>query len=196
MQSLLRSLMIGLALVWAGPSAFAQPLSFGQIEGPAVVVLNQERLFSASQLGQRIRDELEAASTALARENRDLEAELLQEERALTDQRATMSAEEFRPLAEEFDARVEEIRQTQTERLRQLNAMADAAQQLFIELTTPVLQELLSERGATAVLDSRAVIYVIEGADITDAALARIDAELGDGGTEPILDRLGAVSPP
>ena len=190
MRRFIQTATFGLAICLAGPSALAQPLSFGQIDGPEIVVLDQERLFSESLFGQRIQDELEAESAALARRNRELEAQLLQEERDLTERRAEMSAEDFAPLAAEFDARVEEIRETQSERLRRLNAQADRAQQLFIERTTPVMRDLLRERGASAVLDSRAVIYVVEGADLTDLALERIDAELGDGGAVPILELL------
>lgn len=182
--------LIGLALLIGASSAFAQPLSFGRVDGPAIVVLNQERLFADSLFGQRVQAEIEAASEELSRQNRELEAALLEEELALTEQRATMSEEEFRPLAEAFDARVEGIREAQAQLLRRLSAQADAAQQLFVELTTPILRGLLRDIGASAVLDSRAVLYVADGGDVTEQALARIDAELGDGGEEPILDRL------
>ena len=37
----------------------------------------QERLFQESRFGQRLQDEIDAASAALARENREIEAELL-----------------------------------------------------------------------------------------------------------------------
>lgn len=190
MMRIIPHVLVGLALSVAGPSAVAQPLSFGQVDGPEIVILNQERLFSESLFGQRIQEEIAAASAALAQQNRELEAQLLEEERDLTEQRAEMSAEEFAPLAEQFDARVEEIREMQSERLRQLNAQADRAQQLFIERTTPVMRDFLADRGASAVLDARAVIYVVEGADITELALDRIDEELGDGGDLPILELL------
>lgn len=186
---LIPAILAALSL-WAALPAFAQPLSFGQIEGPPVVTLNQERLFQESRFGQRLQDEIDAASAALARENREIEAELLQEERRLTTRRAELSSEEFRPLADEFDARVESIRDEQSERLRRLTAQAEAARRYFIQATTPVLVELLQDRGAAAVLDSRAVIYSVDGIDITDLALERIDAEIGDGGAGPILNLL------
>lgn len=185
-----------LALAMTGGGAGAQPLSFGTIDGPPVVVLNQDRLFSESLYGQRVQAELETASTDLAQENRDIEARLLEEEQQLTQQRSEMSAEEFQPLADAFDVRVEDIRTTQDERLRELNALADAAERRFVQLTTPILRDLLRDQGAAAVLDSRAVIYLAEGADITDRALARINRELGDGGEQPILDQLRADTAP
>ncbi len=187
---IIATLCLGFAVT--GGAAQAQPFSLGVIDGPPVVVLNQERLFSGSLWGQRVQSELESASSDLVQQNRAIEAQLLDEEQQLTQQRSEMTAEEFQPLADAFDARVEEIRATQDERLRELNALADAAQRRFLQLTTPVLRDLLSERGAAAVLDSRAVIYLADGADITDAALARIDQAIGEGGEEPILDQLRA----
>jgi Skp family chaperone for outer membrane proteins len=187
--------LVGISLM-APLSGLAQPLSFGQIEGPAVVMLSQERLFSESLFGQRVQAEIEAASTALARENRQIEAALLEEELRLTARRAEMSAEEFRPLGDEFDTRVEAIRSEQGERLRRLTVQADAARRFFVQTTTPILVALLQERGAAAVLDSRAVIYSVDGIDITDLALERINAELGDGGEGPIFDQLGTAAEP
>lgn len=186
--------LAGLGLL-AGFPGLAQPLSFGQIQGPPVVMLSQERLFSESLFGQRVQAEIEAASGALARENREIEAALLEEELQLTAQRAEMTAEEFRPLGDEFDARVEEIRAEQGELLRRLTVQADAARRFFVQATTPILVDLLRERGAAAVLDSRAVIYSVDGIDITDLALERIDSELGDGGEGAILDRIGTDPP-
>jgi len=179
--------LVGVSLM-AASSGGAQPLSFGQVEGPAVVMLSQERLFSESLFGQRVQAEIEAATNALARENRQIEAALLEEEQQLTETRAGMSAEEFRPLGDEFDARVEAIRTEQNDRLRRLTSQADAARRFFVQATTPILVNLLRERGAAAVLDSRAVIYSVDGIDITDLALERIDAELGDGGEGAILN--------
>ena len=40
---------------------------------------------------------------------------------------------------------------------------------------------MLSERQALVVMDRRAVIAASDAADITDAAIARVDAEIGDG---------------
>lgn len=182
--------LFGLALMFGASAVSAQPLSFGRVDGPAVVILNQERLFAESQFGQRVQQELETASTDLSRQNRELEASLLQEEQSLTEQRATMSEEEFRPLATEFDTRVEEIRRVQAERLRRLTELADGAQQLFIDLTTPILGAMLRDIGASAVLDSRAVIYVADGGDVTDLAIERVNAELGDGGDTPLIEQI------
>jgi Skp family chaperone for outer membrane proteins len=155
---------------------------------PGILVLNQERLLSQAAMGRRIQREVEAASRALAAENRAIEARLTEEELELTDLRPTLPAGEFAELADDFDARVEGIRRAQEAKARALQAQADAAQARFFELAFPVLLELVQDRGAQVLMDNRAVLLASEGVDITDAAIARVDAALGEGGTAPLID--------
>jgi Skp family chaperone for outer membrane proteins len=162
----------------------------------AIVVLNQERLLAASLYGQRIQREVEAAGAALAAENRRIEQQLTEEELRLTEQRATMSAEGFRPLAEDFDARVEGIRAAQEAKARALQAQAEAAQARFFELAFPILIELVQARGASVLMDNRAVLLSVEGADITDAAIDLINTRIGDGDDAPLIDLDGTAPGP
>lgn len=161
-----------------------------------IVVLNQERLLSQSLYGQRIQREVEAAGAALAAENRRIEAQLTEEELRLTEQRATMSAEDFRPLAGEFDIRVEGIRAAQEAKSRALQSQAEAAQAEFFERAFPLLIQVLRAREAAVLMDSRAVLLSVEGADITEAAIALIDAEIGEGPEAPLIDLDGTASRP
>ncbi len=154
----------------------------------AVLVLNQERLFSQSVFGQRVASELEAAARELSRENREIEQQLTEEELRLTELRPTTDVAEFRAMAEEFDIRVEAIRDAQEAKGRDLQAQAEAAQARFFDLVTPILLDLARGRGAAVVLDSRSVFLSAGAIDITNAAVERINAELGDGGTAPLID--------
>jgi Skp family chaperone for outer membrane proteins len=152
-----------------------------------ILVVNQERLIGQSLYGQRIQDELEAASAALSAENRRIEQRLTAEELDLTELRDTLPPEEFRALADEFDARVEDIRAAQEAKARELNEQADAAQTQFFERAAPLLLGIVRDRGAAVLMDSRAVLLSAERVDITEAAIAELDAELGDGGAEAII---------
>jgi Skp family chaperone for outer membrane proteins len=182
------------------PGILAQVQAQTQASGPSVttpiVVLNQEQLLSQSRYGQRIQREVEEAGAALSAENREIESQLVEEELALTEQRATMSTEEFRPLAEEFDIRVEGIRAAQEAKSRALQSQAEAAQARFFEQVFPILISLLRERGATVLMDNRAVLLSVEGADITEAAIALVDAELGEGPEGQLIDLDGTGGRP
>jgi Skp family chaperone for outer membrane proteins len=178
--------LLGGAMPVAAQSAPAEPAS-------AVLVLNQERLLSQSLYGQRIQREVEAAGAALTSENRRIEAQLTEEELALTERRALMSPEEFRPIAAEFDARVNGIRAAQEAKARALQQQAEAAQQAFFETVFPILIDILRARGGSVLMDSRVVLLSADGVDITDEALSLIDARLGEGGTEPLIDLDGTA---
>lgn len=182
--------VLGLGLLLLGLAVANPPVARAQDAAPAtpIVVVNQERLLAQSLYGQRIQREVEAAGAALAAENRQIETQLTEEELALTERRALMTPEAFRPVAEEFDDRVNGIRAAQEAKGRALQQQAEAAQQAFFETAYPILVEILRNRGAMVLMDSRAVLLAADGIDITDEAVALIDARLGDGGPEPLID--------
>lgn len=169
-------LAVGLAL-----TAPARGQDVRSVMRSPVVVLDQERLFAESAAGQALTDRIEAETAALAAENRRIETELTAEERDLTEQRATLSPEEFRALAEEFDSRVVAIRRAQDTKARALAKRRETAQQQFYRDALPVIAELVGERGAVAVLDRSVVLLSAEQIDITDAVIARIDAKTDTG---------------
>jgi len=153
-----------------------------------VVTLDQDRLFVESLYGRRVAEEIEAESAALAAENRQIEAELTAEERALTERRPSLPPEEFRALADAFDEKVESLRQQQDAKARELQRRSDVERRNFLARALPVLSRLVAERGALVILDDRAVLLAAESIDITDAAIARVDSVLGDGNAPPLRE--------
>ena len=172
------------AMVWGAVQAEAQP------RGP-VAVLDQDALFAESEFGRRTRAEVEAASNALAAENREIEAALAAEERDLTERRRTMEAGAFRELAAAFDRKVEGIRQAQDAKTRAIQQMSERARVLFLDRTRPLLVALADELGAAVVLDRRVVIVASDRVDITRQAIERLDEALGDGAA-----LMGSGAPP
>ncbi len=173
----------GLAQNEPAPLQAATPM----LQSSPVLTLDQERLFLASAYGARVMREIEAASRALAAENREIEAQLEAEEKDLTNRRATLTAAGFRPLADAFDAKVVDIRRVQDEKLATLNGRRDLERQVFYQAVAPVLGDLVREAGAVAILDARAVFLSADRIDITDEAIARIDQLLGAGPIAPVV---------
>lgn len=143
-----------------------------------VLTINQQAMFEQSAYGKASLVALETALRELQVENRKIEAALEAEERSLTARRETIPADEFRPLAEAFDAKVEQIRNAQDAKSNNLNLQRDQDRQRFFEAAVPVLAEFMREMGAVALLDQSAVILSLDRIDITDAAIARIDVRL------------------
>lgn len=172
-----------LALCLALPAAAP-----AQEAGTGIVIVDQERMFQQSLYGQRILQEIDRRSEALAAENREIESELVAEERALTGLRATLDTEEFRLRAATFDEKVTRIRASQDAKARALSRVQEEARQEFVRLVEPILSQLLDGIGASILLDRRVVLSARPEADITDRAIARIDDAIGPGDDLPQAD--------
>ena len=193
------------ALVLAGPAA-AQEAGAGSAEATApavleipqspILMLDRNRLLAETLFGKAVEAQFEADSQALIAENLRLEQALEAEERDLTDRRATLPADEFQALAAEFDRKTEAIRSAQDAKSRAITAKREEERQKFLQAAIPVLGDLMREAGAVAIFDSGLVILSLRGADITDEAIARIDAVLGDGrAVEAPPDDAGGEAP-
>lgn len=176
---LLASLVAAASLT--GGAASAQDL--GRVVSP-ILTLDREGLFAGTLYGQRVNRELAAATAAMAEETRNIEAALEEEELALTEKRGTMDPEAFRALAVAFDEKVQALREDRTQAEAALRDQITAAQSDFFAQVGPVLGRLVRERGAVLIVDARAILLSAADVDITEAAIARIDAELGDGSAE------------
>lgn len=177
------------ALVLAGPPRTVAAQETVAPAGSALrapfLTINIDRLYAKTLYGKGVEARFKADSDALIAENLRLEKALEAEERDLTDRRATLAPADFKPLAAAFDAKAEQIRAAQLAKSRSIAAKREAEQQRFLEVARPILVQLMQEAGAVALVNENMVIAKVSGIDITDAAIARIDAVLGDGRTAP-----------
>ena len=153
----------------------------GTVQSP-ILTIEADRLFTDSLFGQRVAREREADSAVLSAENRKIEASLTEEERSLTERRAQMEPDAFRVLADAFDEKVQEIRRTQDAKARALNQRGEADRVSFLQAAAPVLEKLMRDTGAAVILERGSVFLSLNATDITDLAIERIDAAIGDGG--------------
>lgn len=173
----------GCALVLAiyGAGVRAQDITVQPPQAPAqVLLIDQDRLFSGSVFGQAVGEVIDRVGRDLSAQNREIEDVLTQEEQRLTELRSSLSIEDFRLRAAEFDARVVAIRSEQDAKNRALGAYAEAARRRFLEIMGPILIDLVQRSGAEVLMDRRAVIFARDDIDITDEAIAAIDAALAD----------------
>ncbi len=148
-----------------------------------ILVIDQERLFRESELGNRITQELEDAAEALGQENRRIEAELTAEELELTERRSELPANEFRELADAFDEKVQRLRAQQDAKQVELERRQAADQQVFLNEIGPILGQVAQERGADIVLDRRAAFLVSDSIDVTDVVIRRVNESVAQDGT-------------
>jgi Skp family chaperone for outer membrane proteins len=177
----LASSLLG-ALAMAAPAA-AQPLALPLAPPSAqpaprfpILLVNQDRLLSGSQRGQELLAAEEAARDRLRTEARTIETAFEAEERELTEARAGLEPEAFRALADAFDARVVTARRDQDARAAALAQEFDAGRRRFYAAIAPILVRLMERMGAQAILDETSVLIAAQDLDITEAAIAEIDA--------------------
>jgi len=159
----------------------ATPVLAQQINPPQILTLDQDRLYSMSLYGKALETKSLAATQDLAVENRKIEADLSAEEANLTTQRKTASVAEFATQAADFDARVEKIRAAQENKSQQLITDRDAGRKQFFDAAVPLLADLMRKLGAYAILNRSSVVLSFDSIDVTDRAIAALDAQLGDG---------------
>lgn len=166
--------MVAAALLLAGQAQ-------AQDAAAPLLTLDQDRFFLQSDFGKAAIERERLATAALEQENKRIEAGLVAEEQALTDERKTLPAEEFTAKAEAFDKKVERIRTEQDAKAQKLTDTRDEDRQAFLKAAVPVLGELLGKKKATAILDKNLVILSLSAVDVTDEAIAMVNAALAKG---------------
>ncbi len=146
-----------------------------------LLTIHSDRMFSESEYGQRIAREMEGRSAVLMAENRRIEAELRAEELDLAERRSTTDPDAFRALAQSFDQKVQETRSTQEAKFLEITNARDEARREFRQTSIPILEQIMAETGAAAILEQSTVLLSADSIDVTDLAIARIDAILGEG---------------
>ena len=146
-----------------------------------VLTIDIDQFFGESAFGKRIALEIEERRRALGDENRRLQTELEIEERKLTAQRAELTPQEFRELADAFDNRVQTIRREREVQGRAMNDQLEENRIRFLNTAAPVLEGIMKDSGAQIILERGVVFISTNVIDITAIAIKQIDAVLGDG---------------
>ncbi len=145
-------------------------------QNSSVLLMDADAVYQRSVFAAFLRQPLEDRRVALAQENADLVAELEAEELALTEQRPTMVPADFQDAARAFDEKAKRTRQEQDRKELDIQqGLATVRRQFFVQIQ-PVVAEIMQERGASLVLENSSVLYGLPSVNITDAAIARIDA--------------------
>ena len=154
----------------------AQPLS--ATEKSELLTVDMTKLLRSSEFGKNIIAANNIARKKLQSENEELEKKLLLEEKELSELRKTLSVEEFRPKALEFDKRVSIIRAEQGKKEEILNKKVRKEETDFFKRIYPLLYEILIERGGLILVDQRNIILWDNSVDITDDAIQAINQAL------------------
>ena len=148
---------------------------------PQILIIDSDRLYLESDYGLRVAAELAALAAEIQAENDRIVETLTQEERSLTLRRPEMTPEAFRIESEAFDAKVQEVRRVRDAKNLEFQRADAEARSEFEERVQGIVANIMLERGAVLVMEQRNVVLSIRSANITEEAIARVNAELGDG---------------
>ena len=178
-------LRICLMAAFAAITTFATAQERTVVVPSPIMVVDFDRLFGATTYGQRLVTDIAAERAKVQSENDRIASELLAEETALTDARATMDPAAFRAEARAFNERAQAVRVDRDAEQAKLLQLRDTEQSQFLERVRPIILALMLERGAVVTMDRRAVYQAIGGANATADAVALINETLGDGRQDP-----------
>ena len=147
-------------------------------EKSEIFTVDMTKLLRSSEFGKNIILVNNIARKKLQSENEELEKKLLLEEKELSELRKTLSVEEFRPKALEFDKKVSIIRAEQGKKEEILNKKVRKEETDFFKRIYPLLYEILIERGGLILVDQRNIILWDNSVDITDDAIQAINQAL------------------
>jgi Skp family chaperone for outer membrane proteins len=149
-------------------------------ETASFYTVDMNKLLKQTVVGKKLISANNSLRQSLQNENDALEAELLIEEKDLSELRGSLSADEFRPKALAFDQKVTIIRLEQAQKEENLLRNIRKKESDFYKNIYPLLYKLLSEHGGLILLDQRNVVLWDSSVDITDEAIDMINRIYGD----------------
>ena len=159
---------------------FTFPLSLFSEVKTAVYTIDMSKLIKQTKIGKKIILEDNISRQKLQSENEKLEAELLLEEKELSEIRETLTADEFHLKAQEFDKKVTIIRTEQGQKEQDLIVENRKNESEFFKKIYPLLYGLLLERGGSILIDQSNAVLWDSSVDLTIDAINLIDRVLGD----------------
>lgn len=173
--SRLRAVFAGLALALG---------AMGAANAQTILVINEETILTESQVGRHIASQLETIGREIQTELEQAAAPINQENEALQAETSALSQDAIQQRPDLIQ-RIQALQQNaqQLERLRRLRqqelvATERQALQPVVQTLQTVLQEVVSERNASILLDQSQVVYASESIDVTQTVIERLNQRI------------------
>ncbi|MBI1392560.1 MAG: hypothetical protein GC152_07450 [Alphaproteobacteria bacterium] len=172
---------------FAGGAAISSAEAQSQGKAPVILIVDRQRLISASKAGQTIPDQARAVQESVKKEL-EAEAAKLQGDIEKYQKNASLMSEEVRKKTEQDLAMRQQVALPQQAQIMEqaFVAAVQAAESKVLIETRPILKDIVDSRGATVMLDRSAVMYAAPETDITDAVIAQLDKKLKEVEVEKI----------
>ena len=141
----------------------------------SILVVDLDRAYEISIYGKSMREQFRKDNQDVAAKNTLILTALKDEELQLTEDRANLSAEEFAAAAAAFDAKVQKIRSARLEKIRQVDEQFKGLKPQFFKRIEPFFDLIMQQFNATVILEKSSILRSIEGIDITELLVERVD---------------------
>lgn len=160
----------------AAVPALAQTPGAG--DGTVIIVVDLQRILREASAVQALQQQVGAAREAFQAEIRQREEELRRLDQELARERATLPPEVYDERRQSLADQLAALQSDVQERRQQLDrAMNEGMRQVQSELL-PILQAITEEHGADLMLAKTSIVLVRPEYEVTDDALARLNARL------------------
>ena len=170
---------LALALAGLMTSTLIVP-AFADPTPPKIVVINRAGILRFSKVGQDVAKQMQAAANQAKADLSGQAKSIQAEERALQQQVAILAPDVKAKRMAAFQARAQSLQGAAQRKDDQLKAAFAQAQKAVEDALSPILQQLVKERGANMVLDQQAVVYATtpNNFDITADVINRLNQKL------------------
>ncbi|MGC6511358.1 MAG: OmpH family outer membrane protein [Parvibaculales bacterium] len=143
-----------------------------------VLVVDIQKVFanslSGKSLNSQVKEKTDAIRATRDKAQKDLEADA----KKIEDQKTLLTPEALRAKADEL--RLKEIAKNQElqQELRKLETAQAAAQSEILKKLSPILSDVMKEKGADAIMEARLALISNPDINVTDVVVKRLDDSL------------------
>ncbi|HUO93678.1 MAG TPA: OmpH family outer membrane protein [Rhizomicrobium sp.] len=145
---------------------------------PRILVIDRAALLRNSRVGQSIAQQVQALTRQAETELKGENEALRKEGAALQQQVAILAPDVKAQKIKAFEAKQAAFQQKVQTRQNQIRYGVAIAQRQVESVAGPIVQGLMTERGANLMIDRQAIVVGAPGLDITPIAIQRLDQKL------------------
>jgi Skp family chaperone for outer membrane proteins len=170
------TLASGTALAAPAPPPPAKPAQ--GVPAPKILVINRSAILSNSKVGQDIGRQIQGYTASAEKEFKTEGEGLKRDQQALQQQVAILAPNVKAQKIKDFQNRYVAFQQKVQMRQAQIQYGVFKARQQVEQALGPVLQALMTERGANLLFDRQAIVLGTVNVDITQDAINRLDQKM------------------
>jgi outer membrane protein len=176
-----KTLALSLALfaVSLAPAVAAPPAPPPGIPAPKILVIDRAAILRFSKVGQDVTKQIAGYSNQ-AKNDLDGQAKALQAQgQALQQQVAVLAPDVKAQKIKDFETKQRNLQDLAARKEQMIQYAMAQAQQNIAQTLSPILAQLMTERGGNLILDKNAVVFANNSAfDITQAAIDRLNQKM------------------